>query len=51
MDNQQTTALRIMLIGTNISLLGVGLAQFGMFDFGAAALLFGLLITVSGFVR
>lgn len=51
MDDQQATSLRIMLTGTNIAVLGVGLAQFGMFEYGAAALLLGLLITATGLVR
>jgi len=51
MVNQQDTSLRIMILGTNIALLGLGLAQFGTFEFGAATLLLGFLITVAGFVR
>lgn len=51
MTNQQDTPLRIMILGTNVSLVGLGLEQFGAFEFGVAILLFGLLITIAGFVR
>jgi hypothetical protein len=51
MANQQDTALRIMILGTNIALLGLGLAQFGAIEFGTATLLLGFLITVAGFAR
>lgn len=51
MTNQQDTPLRIMILGTNVSLVGLGVEQFGAFDLGVAILSLGLLVTIAGFVR
>jgi hypothetical protein len=51
MTDRQDTPLQTMVLGTNISLVGLGVEQFGAFEFGVAILFLGLLITMAGFVR